>query len=455
MTLEPEALLKGTPYLVDHSAVGVEQFHRAFQDSIKTRERATRVADRIHAEASSALGPYLEATRTELVAESNVMEGYEWTGDSVRRAIGVHKDLIDGPRRTLLESVRNDPRVYEAIGLYAAQKIADDWSAADHSPRVHEIRELHRTILGDTHGSGQYKRLPNRIGGTSHRPAEPYDVERVMLEMADWWGTSEGDPLLTATVIHAWLAHIHPFDDGNGRLARILANLELARRKYPPLIVRPGSDRGEYYDALAHSDQGDILPLYRLFGRSLRKQTQLMARPEYVTDVITNRLLATEHQQFTYWHSAVSIFAKKIGLQLEELGLGSRLQGIPGPTDFSLLGERSPEGNSWFLKVFNRTGHSLWLLWFGFKSDEWLELEPRETKYPSIFISQRSYGSDAEHPYDWNYPTPRRANSRLAEISLSPLTPKPVSLRFETYDLATHDSETGAKMIADYLAAEG
>ncbi|WP_373298359.1 Fic family protein [Nakamurella endophytica] len=54
-----------------------------------------------------------------------------------------------------------------------------------------------------------------------------------------------------AAVVHAWLAHIHPFPDGNGRLARILMNATLMRAGLPPAIIRHKTDGSMYIAALA------------------------------------------------------------------------------------------------------------------------------------------------------------------------------------------------------------
>lgn len=448
---DPEKFLSGSPYLIDESPEGALRFSSAFEESTRTRDRASVIATRIREEATSALEPYLQVVRTELVAESNVMEGYQWTRSDVTKVVNVHRELIDGPSRTLLQSVRSDPRVYEALGLYKAHEIAENWSRSDRTPREYEIRELHRTILGDVRGSGSYKTRPNAIGGSLHRTTEPFDIGRVMAELADWWSTSEGDPLMTATVVHAWLSHAHPFDDGNGRLARILANLELARRGYPSLVIRPGSDRGEYYDALSASDEGDILPLYRLFGRSLRKQTQLMARPNYVADVLSDRLLASHEERFKLWRESALAFQNNLRKRLEKVGLSMAPQGVPDLTDFSLLWDRRKEGNSWFLKIFDRAGDATWLLWFGYKSDSLMEADEEVHPFPSIFISRRDLDPEAEHPYDPNYPTPEGARRRLLEIAVVPASANPIGLLFERFEFDYHSMERGIGMVAGYL----
>jgi len=75
---------------------------------------------------------------------------------------------------------------------------------------------------------------------------------------------------IPAEVEAAWLHHrftqIHPFQDGNGRVARALATLAFLRDGYFPLVVRRG-DREEYLQALYYADAGDLGPLVRLFAK--------------------------------------------------------------------------------------------------------------------------------------------------------------------------------------------
>src|SRR3546814_12920473 len=54
-------------------------------------------------------------------------------------------------------------------------------------------------------------------------------LDEEMSRFLDWFETATPDPVLKAGVAHLWFVTIHPFDDGNGRIARAIADLALAR----------------------------------------------------------------------------------------------------------------------------------------------------------------------------------------------------------------------------------
>ncbi|MDE0246005.1 MAG: Fic family protein [Gammaproteobacteria bacterium] len=111
------------------------------------------------------------------------------------------------------------------------------------------IKQLHRDLLifsvRDERYRGEYKKLPNHVEafdetgeslGVVFRTASPFDTPRLMAELVDWTRTAlesrEPHPLLTIAVFVVVFLEIHPFQDGNGRLSRILTTLLLLRAGY-------------------------------------------------------------------------------------------------------------------------------------------------------------------------------------------------------------------------------
>lgn len=88
-----------------------------------------------------------------------------------------------------------------------------------------------------------------------------------MPRFLDWFETATPDPVLKAGIAHLWFVTIHPFDDGNGRIARAVADLALARaegtaQRFYSMSAQIRTERNAYYDMLESTQTGslDITP---------------------------------------------------------------------------------------------------------------------------------------------------------------------------------------------------
>lgn len=120
------------------------------------------------------------------------------------------------------------------------------------------IRNLDRLVMQrsapDT--AGRYANQSGYVETDSgrHYFPSPAKVPPLIGHFAKWLGAAPATPE-TAFTAHRRLVEIHPFNDGNGRAARLLMNLVLLRGGYPPVAVRP-QDRPAYIDALQHAQAG-------------------------------------------------------------------------------------------------------------------------------------------------------------------------------------------------------
>jgi len=88
--------------------------------------------------------------------------------------------------------------------------------------------------------------------------------ERLDTEMArflHWFETATPDPVVKAAVAHLWFVTVHPFEDGNGRIARAIADLALARadesaQRFYSMSAQISRERNAYYDALETAQKG-------------------------------------------------------------------------------------------------------------------------------------------------------------------------------------------------------
>ena len=131
---------------------------------------------------------------------------------------------------------------------------------------------------------GQYKTLPNHVRtatGELHRFAEPEETPQLMEE---WTRDFRRDLERNAYPLPLFLAEshwsflrIHPFDDGNGRTARLLANYALFWNNLPPIVIK-SEDRDRYIGGLQNADVGRVLPLAEFMLENVQWSLELAIR---------------------------------------------------------------------------------------------------------------------------------------------------------------------------------
>ena len=147
--------------------------------SERTRVRAEAAANSIADQALRVLPQFDIAVRSDLVAESNRMEGIESSPSELRDLVRVRRDLLDMEVGGFVQHVRSDPRLLESVGLYRAYGVADEWAKTEQRPREFELRGLHALVMPTLPTGGSYKIAPNEIGGSQHVPTSPGTSSRL------------------------------------------------------------------------------------------------------------------------------------------------------------------------------------------------------------------------------------------------------------------------------------
>jgi Fic family protein len=111
---------------------------------------------------------------------------------------------------------------------------------------------------------GDYKSQPNSVrlqNGEMFHYASPEETPAKMGELIDWYRNelqkSELHPLALAALLHYNFVRIHPFDDGNGRISRLLMNYVLYKHDLPPVIIK-SANKKDYLFALNQADSGNL-----------------------------------------------------------------------------------------------------------------------------------------------------------------------------------------------------
>lgn len=128
---------------------------------------------------------------------------------------------------------------------------------------------------------GCYKTQPNHVltaTGEIFHFATPEETPARMAALVQWLRVEMEVPTLALSALLARVHHefirIHPFDDGNGRVVRLLLNYVLLRAGLLPLVVE-SRDRRRYLNAIAFADAGDLAPLGEYFAEALRWSLRL------------------------------------------------------------------------------------------------------------------------------------------------------------------------------------
>ena len=201
---------------------------------------------------------------------STSIEGNRLTLEQVA-ALSEKKEVVAAEKDK--KEVLNYLEALDLIPKYASRKIID----------VNLFLKIHKTVtsgtLRDNKDCGVFRNLQVFVGrrifdGTSFKevveylPPKTKDVPRLVAEFLSWLDsekTQEVNPVILAGIVHYEIARIHPFIDGNGRTARLMASLVLYKngfdhRRFFALDDYYDENRSAYYAALktVQTNQGDI-----------------------------------------------------------------------------------------------------------------------------------------------------------------------------------------------------
>ncbi|MBU0957963.1 MAG: Fic family protein [Nanoarchaeota archaeon] len=174
--------------------------------------------------------------------ESNALEGNSLTLKDVAIVMFENASIKNKDLREIYET-RNSRKVIDLI-IKNKFKISHE-----------NIIKIHKILTKDLDIQQGYKKVPNVIIGRKLKTTPPEKVHKEMNNLINWYNKNKEiiHPIKLVSIFHGRFEHIHPFEDGNGRVGRLLINLILMKNKYPPLIIRK-SQRIKYINSLEHFD---------------------------------------------------------------------------------------------------------------------------------------------------------------------------------------------------------
>jgi Fic family protein len=308
----------------------------------------------------------------------------------------------------------HEMREYEEMKAHdVAYQLLQDWADDKEHPLTETyIKQLNEIILvkpfwkeaQTTDGQqtrrlisiGEYKKHPNSVrlqNGEMFNYATLTDTPIKMGELIEWYNLEVDNKELhtveLAALLHYKFVSIHPFDDGNGRISRLLMNYILLKNNLPPIIIKT-ADKKTYLNALNQADVGNTEAFVKYIGEQLIWSLGIV-------------LKATKGENI----DEVGDFEKKISLLKKELNVETDLKKVFGVVAFEEIIENSiiPLLKSWEKKLkqldtlfYNRKasfiligtevdivekGESIDIIFFNF-----YETLKKELKYKEIFNGQ-------------------------------------------------------------------
>lgn len=377
---------------------------------------------------SAALNRFNEQLRRQWAIETGIIENLY----SIDR--GVTLLLIQrGVEASLIPHGATDKPVDQVVSIVKDQEEAleglFDFVKGNRDLSTSYIKQLHQVFTRNQAGCtamsglgemmqvclirGEWKKLPNnptRPDGDLHEYCPPEQVASEMdrlIEMHNKHIKEGVPPEIEAAWLHHRFTQIHPFQDGNGRIARALASLIFIRSQWFPLVI-DREVRGEYIAALEMADASSLRELINLFARVQKKAfIKALSISEDVlkfestlgqvigaaTDRLRARLQLREQERRRVFQLSVvleNLAHEKFRLVAETLN--SDLQSISN--DFAVFVERSggADNDYWFRFQIIEIAKS-----FDYYADTrtyraWLRLKIREERRAEMIVSFHALG---------------------------------------------------------------
>lgn len=241
-------------------------------------------------------------------------------------------------------------KMMEAEALETQQPLTQSFIRTLHRTLLREDYTVYRNLPGGVQTSyivhaGQYKTRPNSVitrYGDRFEYASPEETPALMTDLVDWYNKAETEGTLTpielAVLFHYRYIRIHPFEDGNGRIARLMFNYILSRHGYPMIVVRSRL-KHHYLEAL---HQADLIVGAAPYDGAHASLKNIRPFHKYMANLIAHEiendvLFVTEKNENVWWYDGERVVFRSANyskilreLQLEKSATYSYLQEVIG-----------------------------------------------------------------------------------------------------------------------------
>lgn len=235
---------------------------------------------------------FMERLQREIAIETGIIERLYNLDRGVTRLL-----IEQGINESLIPHGMTDRPVKQVVSLIQDQEAAIeglfDFVGGQRTLSTFYIKQLHQLLTQSQESTealipstgqvirvpliqGDWKQQPNnpmRVDGSIHEYCPPEQVSSEMDQLIAWHHQHQIQqipPEVEAAWLHHRFTQIHPFQDGNGRVARCLASLVFIQAGWFPLVLTR-DDRAVYIEASEQADQGDLTNLINLFSKSQKQ----------------------------------------------------------------------------------------------------------------------------------------------------------------------------------------
>ena len=183
---------------------------------------------------------------------TNHIEGSKLTEDQTRYIYETNTILFEGQTIASVDDILETANHFKLV----------DYMLDNAEKKMSEkmIKEFHKILKEGTSDSrkdwfvvGDYKKLANEVGGL--KTSSPKNVERDMKKLLEWYNSLKEITIKEIIEFHVRFEKIHPFQDGNGRVGRIIAFKECLKNNIVPFIILD-RDKAFYYRGLKEYQNG-------------------------------------------------------------------------------------------------------------------------------------------------------------------------------------------------------
>jgi len=236
----------------------------------KTLESKLKLLNDARPLSSLAVKKLRDQLKVEMTYNSNAIEGNKLT---LRETFLVIKEGLTIKGKSLEDHL-------EVKNHHEALEFLCDLVEKDKTHLFSEnlIRSLHQIVMRETdqEKAGKYRNCNVLIAGAQHTPPEAIEVAPAMRSLVKWFKKKQTGmhPITVAALLHHKLVYIHPFVDGNGRVARLIMNLFLMQKGFPITIVLK-NDRKKYYETLSLADKGKLTPFVNFIAQAVHRSLSI------------------------------------------------------------------------------------------------------------------------------------------------------------------------------------